>query len=217
MKTTIRSLKLTLTLLALMSTMHLAQAFYMAEAGRWINRDPIGEQGGYNVHAFVLNNPITIVDTDGRILWIIPIIIGGGAVGAVMTPYNANAPTGPDDPSYPPLTPEDLAAGAIGGAVGSAFGGALCKMAGRCCPRISGTSRADLHVELRNGGFAYHHTTQNGYVLYKHQNGCDVWIRPNGEVLRMGAKIPGKKFRPRTNALPGTHTTDEFVDPMCDN
>ena len=30
----------------------------MAELGRWINKDPIGEKGGNNLHLFVGNNPI---------------------------------------------------------------------------------------------------------------------------------------------------------------
>ena len=32
--------------------------FYNPKAGRWINRDPIAEQGGWNLYAFVRNNAI---------------------------------------------------------------------------------------------------------------------------------------------------------------
>jgi len=32
--------------------------YYDANMGRWINRDPIGEQGGYNLYGFVGNNAI---------------------------------------------------------------------------------------------------------------------------------------------------------------
>ena len=32
--------------------------YYDANMGRWINRDPIGEQGGVNLYAMVSNNPI---------------------------------------------------------------------------------------------------------------------------------------------------------------
>ena len=44
--------------------------YYSPELGRWINRDPIGEQGGQNIYAFVLNNPITLWDVLGR--WVHP-------------------------------------------------------------------------------------------------------------------------------------------------
>ena len=36
--------------------------FYSPALGRWINRDPIGERGGVNLFAFVLNSPVGQVD-----------------------------------------------------------------------------------------------------------------------------------------------------------
>ena len=36
--------------------------FFDANIGRWINRDPIEEQGGINVYGFVGNNGITNID-----------------------------------------------------------------------------------------------------------------------------------------------------------
>ena len=42
-----------------------AQAFYDANIGRWINRDPIGEAGGINLHEFSKNNPQMWVDPHG--------------------------------------------------------------------------------------------------------------------------------------------------------
>ncbi len=41
--------------------------YYHPSLGRWINRDPIGEDGGIDIYAFVLNNPINGIDTDGRV------------------------------------------------------------------------------------------------------------------------------------------------------
>jgi hypothetical protein len=32
---------------------------------RWLNRDPLGGDGGINLHAFVYNDPINWIDTDG--------------------------------------------------------------------------------------------------------------------------------------------------------
>jgi len=37
------------------------------ELGRWINRDPIGEIGGINLYAFVLNDPVSIIDPVGLV------------------------------------------------------------------------------------------------------------------------------------------------------
>ena len=42
-----------------------AQAFYNPSSGRWLNRDPIGELGGLNVYAFVVNDPLSFVDPLG--------------------------------------------------------------------------------------------------------------------------------------------------------
>jgi len=39
---------------------------YSLELGRWINRDPIGENGGENIHAHTANRPVGMVDILGR-------------------------------------------------------------------------------------------------------------------------------------------------------
>jgi RHS repeat-associated protein len=36
--------------------------FYVPLLGRWINRDPIGEQGGVNLYNFSRNSPISLID-----------------------------------------------------------------------------------------------------------------------------------------------------------
>ncbi|WP_124330899.1 RHS repeat domain-containing protein [Desulfonema ishimotonii] len=41
--------------------------YYHTELGRWISRDPMGEQGGYNLYGFVSNNPVFLYDAWG--LW----------------------------------------------------------------------------------------------------------------------------------------------------
>lgn len=41
-------------------------AYYSPEMGRWIARDPIGEQGGINLYGMVHNDPVNWFDTDGR-------------------------------------------------------------------------------------------------------------------------------------------------------
>jgi RHS repeat-associated protein len=39
--------------------------FYNPESGRWLNRDPIAEQGGLNLYGFVINNPLNKIDNLG--------------------------------------------------------------------------------------------------------------------------------------------------------
>jgi RHS repeat-associated protein len=38
---------------------------YSAAIGRWLNRDPIGEDGGLNLYAYASDNPFSLVDPDG--------------------------------------------------------------------------------------------------------------------------------------------------------
>ncbi|MCG8524764.1 MAG: RHS repeat-associated core domain-containing protein [Opitutales bacterium] len=40
--------------------------FYDAELGRWLNRDPLGEEGGVNLYGFVGNDAVKHVDVLGR-------------------------------------------------------------------------------------------------------------------------------------------------------
>ncbi|MEI7728081.1 MAG: RHS repeat-associated core domain-containing protein [Verrucomicrobiota bacterium] len=44
-----------------------ACAFYDTHIGRWINRDPIEEAGGYHLYAFVDNSPVSYCDHLGLI------------------------------------------------------------------------------------------------------------------------------------------------------
>jgi hypothetical protein len=86
------------------------------------------------------------------------------------------------------------------------------------------TSRADFHIQLRSQGYQYHHTTKGGYVLYRHPNGSQIWIRPNGQVIRTGPPVTpsggGKAYPPRVDASGNTITThdpNEFVEPLPGN
>jgi hypothetical protein len=42
-----------------------AQCFYSPSTGRWLSRDPVGEQGGLHLSRFVRNNPVQNVDPFG--------------------------------------------------------------------------------------------------------------------------------------------------------
>lgn len=54
-----------------LSRLHLApHRAYDAFTGRWISRDPLGEQSGVNMYAYCDNDPLTSMDADGLINWI---------------------------------------------------------------------------------------------------------------------------------------------------
>jgi uncharacterized protein RhaS with RHS repeats len=53
-------------LLAWVLAAQTGHCFYNPSGGRWLSRDPLGEDGGKNVYAFVGNNPVLSVDHDGR-------------------------------------------------------------------------------------------------------------------------------------------------------
>ncbi len=55
------------SLLALFSAPNLATAYYDPSVQRWINRDPIGEEGGANLYGFVANGPIDLADVAGLV------------------------------------------------------------------------------------------------------------------------------------------------------
>jgi RHS repeat-associated protein len=40
--------------------------YYSPRLGRWVSRDPIGEEGGLNLYAFLANGPFDSIDPDGR-------------------------------------------------------------------------------------------------------------------------------------------------------
>ena len=42
-----------------------ASAFYNPGTGRWLSKDPIEERGGYNLHGFVVNDPLNKIDPLG--------------------------------------------------------------------------------------------------------------------------------------------------------
>jgi len=39
--------------------------YYNPDLGRWISRDPIGEEGGVNIYGFVSNHPVLRIDILG--------------------------------------------------------------------------------------------------------------------------------------------------------
>lgn len=63
MKTQWKSVLVAVTLL-IVSDAH-AMRWYSPNTGRWLSRDPIQEEGGINLYAFVGNSPVNAIDLFG--------------------------------------------------------------------------------------------------------------------------------------------------------
>jgi len=89
--------------------------FYDPNLQRWINRDPIGESGGYNLYVFGSNDPQDRYDTDGR------------AVGPPgIPPVPAPTPPPPPPSSCPGFVSQWPDVAKEGGKVGGTLGKAIC-------------------------------------------------------------------------------------------
>ena len=66
MRTRWGSLRLLALVIGLWACPRPAVAYYDPSLARWINRDPISEKGGINLHRFVGNGPSDHLDPDGR-------------------------------------------------------------------------------------------------------------------------------------------------------
>jgi hypothetical protein len=53
---------------------------------------------------------------------------------------------------------------------------------------LRGMSRVEADVFLRSLGAAIR-TTAGGYTRYTFSDSSEVWIRPNGEVVRIAARV----------------------------
>ena len=55
--------------------------FYVPHLGRWLNRDPLQEQGGINLYGYVHGDPLGYVDPDGRMVMVAPLLPPTGYSG----------------------------------------------------------------------------------------------------------------------------------------
>jgi hypothetical protein len=84
---------------------------------------------------------------------------------------------------------------------------------------LRGIPRVEVDVFLRSLG-AEARTTAGGYTRYTFSDSSEVWIRPNGEVVRLPHRVYGPQGQ-RTNkgmrldengVLTALHTTGERVE-----
>ena len=143
---------------------------YDSELGMWLSRDPIAENGGINLYAYVLNDPINWWDADGQVPIAIPVIIGGKATldaiagSAVIT------------------------GGAIWG-IGEAFdwlNRLFSEKAGECPTEedIKGKSAEEIDEMMQDKGWTKEPSSRGGGTRYKNPNksGEQVRIQPGNKI-----------------------------------
>ena len=78
--------------------------FYSPALGRWINRDPLKERGGLNLHAFINNRSINYVDALGASTfrqWTARVLLELWLMIAGSPPSPPDPPENPPDPEPP--------------------------------------------------------------------------------------------------------------------
>lgn len=84
---------------------------------------------------------------------------------------------------------------------------------------LTGLTGPEAEELLEDAGFFFRKETAGGYLRYIHADGSQMWIRPDGEVIRLGPKVKGKsgkKYHPRFNQYGNTtklHSTGEKLIP----
>ncbi|MFB6833393.1 polymorphic toxin-type HINT domain-containing protein [Streptomyces hydrogenans] len=69
-------------------------------------------------------------------------------------------------------------------------------------PNLNGKTVQEARAEIERGGFVFHSESGSGYIRYRHADGSEMYIRPDGEVMRLAPKVRpasgmGKSYHPR--------------------
>lgn len=90
----------------------------------------------------------------------------------------------------------------------------MTKLAVETLADLSGVAETVALIRITAAGFLLHGTTRGGYREWRHPDGSAIWIRPSGEVIRLGPHTPGKKHRQRYDQIGDkttTHSTGEAI------
>lgn len=164
--------------------------------------------------AFLLFPPAGLIAVAGGGIIVVPTISTGfitlSALGLTGIALSQTGPSSsdPDSGGQGASSGGGQPAGAAGGR-----GPAAARV-----PDLSGRTLAEAEAELTAQGFRLAGQTKGGYRHWRHPDGSDIWIRPNGEIQRLGPKIdPGpnsKNYAPRydrTGNPTPNHHTEEYV------
>ncbi len=114
---------------------------YDAITGRWTAKDPLGFGGGVaNLYAYVSNDPVNLVDPSGEILPLLPVILAGAGIGALV---NVAFTVGAALLSGSDLSVRQVLGAAASGAVAGGLG-ALTGPAGGSLARALGSKASSL-------------------------------------------------------------------------
>lgn len=81
-------------------------------------------------------------------------------------------------------------------------------------PDLSGRSFTTAIRWILRDGFLFHNATAGGYREFRHPDGSTIWIRPDGEIVRLGHKVTGTKYRQRYDqwgSPTASHNTGEKI------
>ncbi|MBD2167309.1 hypothetical protein H6G04_23240 [Calothrix membranacea FACHB-236] len=86
--------------------------YYSPSLGRFMNPDPLGQEGGLNLYGYAANNPTSLIDPNGETP-LLPLALAGAAIGGIwgLASYGVSAALGGDS--------------SLRGAAGALVGGAL--------------------------------------------------------------------------------------------
>ncbi|WP_368737418.1 RHS repeat-associated core domain-containing protein [Parazoarcus communis] len=59
---------------------------YDSQTARWLSRDPIEEEGGVNLYAYAVGNPVSYTDPSGLLAQTLPGVAIIGGIGCALTP-----------------------------------------------------------------------------------------------------------------------------------
>jgi RHS repeat-associated protein len=133
--------------------------YYDPAAGRWLNRDPIGYDGGLNLYGYVGDDPENAVDPSGHFIWIVAGAVVGAVIGGAVAYHNGdNVWVGAGE-------------GAVIGAVAAATGGAAAGAAAGLVEGLGGGVVAQGIVGGVAGGAAADAAGQGTAIVNGWQRG----------------------------------------------
>ena len=157
----------------------MGQRYYDPEVGRFMSEDPIGVAGGLNRYSYCWNNPVSLVDRDGRFPFLVTGAAGaltGGLIGGVSAWYH-----------HENIGRGMLRGAAVGGVVGLTGGlvgtGAAALVGGNLAGGVVGGAlggaagdAAGQFFEIRMGWRQMYEPVQTGFAgLLGGAAGAMVW------------------------------------------